>query len=100
MKKYMDYSKAYSVYPNTPVEEPIKEQVEEFTPATNDTELQANYDTITTKRKQLDDDLNELYNTDNSRYQIYQSKADAAAFAGILWIVLASTLVYVVFTKL
>lgn len=96
MKEYMDYSEAYSVYPNTPVEP----TVETFADATNDVTLKSNYDTITTKRKQMDDDLKELYNTDNSRYQIYQSKADAAAFAGILWVVLASTLVYIVFTKL
>jgi primase-polymerase (primpol)-like protein len=96
MKEYTNYPEAYSVYPNSPVEP----TVETFANATNDATLQANYDTIANKRKQMDDDLKELYNTDNSRYQIYQSKADAAAFAGILWVVLASTLVYVVFTKL
>jgi primase-polymerase (primpol)-like protein len=96
MKEYTDYSEAYSVYPNTPVEP----TVETFTAAVNDTQLRTNYNTIAARRKEMDNDLKELYNTDNSRYQIYQSKADAAAFAGILWVVLASTLVYIVFTKL
>ena len=97
MKDYADFAKAYSIYSDT---NPVESKVETFTPATNDTTLQDNYNKITSKRKQMDEDLQELYNTDTSRYQIHQSKADAATFANILWIVLASTLIYVVFTKL
>ena len=99
MKKlYTDYSEAYNIYSNT--HEPFTETLNYYdTSADSDATLLNNYNAVTSARKQLDNDLQELY-TDNSRYQIYQSKADAATFAGILWVVLATTLIYLVFTKL
>ena len=60
----------------------------------------ASYNSIKLKRAQLDQKLQELYNVDNSIPQLYQSQLDSTVYSGILWTVLATTLLYYIFIKL
>ena len=63
-------------------------------------QFDASYNSIKLKRAQLDQKLQELYNVDNSIPQLYQSQLDSTVYSGILWTVLATTLLYYVFIKL
>jgi hypothetical protein len=51
-------------------------------------------------RNQLDMKMQELLNSDNSISSIYQKNYDATIYAGVLWTVLASSMIYYVFVKL
>ncbi len=51
-------------------------------------------------RNQLDIKMQELLNSDNSISSIYQKNYDSTIYAGILWTVLASSMIYYVFVKL
>lgn len=51
-------------------------------------------------RNQLDMKMQELLNSDNSISSIYQKNYDSTIYAGILWTVLASSMIYYVFVKL
>jgi len=63
-------------------------------------EITNNYKNVQQLRASLDLKMKDLENEDKSLSHIYQSKTDATVYAGILWTVLASSLVYYVFVKL
>jgi hypothetical protein len=51
-------------------------------------------------RKELDSKLVELYNTDNTLYSDYKRTYDLTIYTGILWTILATSGLYIIFTKL
>jgi hypothetical protein len=51
-------------------------------------------------RYELDNKMRDLYRIDNSFYNDNKIKYDVTMYSGILWSVLASSLIYYVFTKL
>lgn len=63
-------------------------------------EIDASYNKVVNMRNQLDLKLQQLYNLQNSAPNTYQTQLDSTVYSGILWTVLATTLVYYVFTKL
>ena len=58
------------------------------------------YANLTNKRADLDLKLQGLYNIDNSIPNLYQLQNDSTVYTGILWTVLATTMIYYVFIKL
>ena len=69
----------------------------------NDPEYEATktkYANLTNKRNDLDLKLQGLYNIDNSIPDLYQLQNDSTVYTGVLWTVLATTLIYYVFIKL
>jgi hypothetical protein len=51
-------------------------------------------------RKELDAKLNDLNDINSSIYSDYNKKYDSTVYGGILWTVLASSLLYYVFTQI
>ena len=51
-------------------------------------------------RRSLDDKMQVLYNLENTNYKDNNLKYDATVYSGIIWTVLASSIVYYMFTKL
>lgn len=62
--------------------------------------IKAQYQTNSALRAQLDAKLQELYNTQGSLPNLHQAQVDSTVYAGILWTVLATSLIYYVFIKL
>jgi len=62
--------------------------------------LLTNYNNLANKRNDLDLKLQDLYNIDNSIPNLYNLQTDSTVYTGILWTVLATTLIYYVFIKL
>jgi len=60
----------------------------------------ASYSTLTDLRSNLDLKLQALYNKQNSIPQLYNQQFDSTIYTGVLWTVLATTLIYYVFIKL
>jgi len=69
-------------------------QMEPMTP------LDGSYNDMTQHRSDLDLKLQQLYNIDNSIPNLYQSQLDSTVYSGVLWTILATTLIYYVFIKL
>ena len=67
---------------------------------TSHPEFDASYQQMTQLRSKLDLKLQELYNKQNSIPQLYSQQLDSTVYSGILWTVLATTLIYYVFIKL
>ena len=59
-----------------------------------------NYNVNNKLRYELDNKMRDLYRIDNSFYNDNKIKYDVTMYSGILWSVLASSLIYYVFTKL
>ena len=51
-------------------------------------------------RQELDTKLQNLYETPDSMYADYKKSVDSSVYSGILWTVLATSVLYIVFTKL
>ena len=64
------------------------------------TQLDNNYNAMAQHRAGLDLKLQQLYNVDNSIPNLYQSQLDSTVYSGVLWTILATTLIYYVFIKL
>ena len=62
--------------------------------------IDASYGDLVNIRSNLDLKLQQLYNLQNSAPNIYQTQLDSTIYSGILWTVLATTLIYYVFIKL
>lgn len=62
--------------------------------------IDSSYNNLVSMRNDLDSKLQHLYNLQNASPNIYQSQLDSTIYSGILWTVLATTMVYYVFTKL
>jgi len=62
--------------------------------------LDNSYNNIKTTRSSLDNELLNLYNIQGTIPDIYKKQVDSSLYAGILWTVLATSLVYYVFIKL
>lgn len=60
----------------------------------------SSYNNLTKTRNNLDLKLQGLYNIDNSVPNLYQLQNDSTVYTGLLWTVLATTLIYYVFIKL
>jgi hypothetical protein len=58
------------------------------------------YNKVVNYRRKLDDKMKILYNVDNKITYDNQLKYDATVYSGIVWTVLASSLVYYMFSKL
>jgi len=58
------------------------------------------YQNLLAFRRSLDDKMQILYNVDNENYTDNKLKYDAMVYSGIIWTVLASSIVYYMFTKL
>ena len=52
------------------------------------------------ERRDLDTKMGELYKNRNSISSIYQSQLDSTVYAGMLWTILATSMVYFIFVKL
>lgn len=63
-------------------------------------ELRARYAGITAQRADLDLKLRNLYSAENSISAMNRVELDAAIYANILWTILATSMLYMVFTKL
>jgi hypothetical protein len=57
------------------------------------------YNDVIKLRNELDQKLQELYNTNQSVPMMYQQNADSMQYAVILWAILASSLLYYLVTK-
>lgn len=74
--------------------------------ATNISNLNTNavnpdtYNSLVAKRSVIDVELQNLYNTQKSIPNMYMENIDSTIYSGILWTVLATSLVYYIFTKL
>ena len=66
----------------------------------NQGDIDSSYNKVVNLRSRLDLKLQELYNTQNSIPTLNQSQHDSTVYSGILWTVLATTLIYYVFMKL
>jgi hypothetical protein len=64
------------------------------------TSIDSSYNDMTQLRSSLDLKLQQLYNIDNSIPNLYQSQLDSTVYSGVLWTILATTLIYYVFIKL
>jgi hypothetical protein len=62
--------------------------------------LIAKHQNLLAFRRNLDDKMQILYNVDNENYTDNKLKYDATVYSGIIWTVLASSIVYYMFTKL
>jgi hypothetical protein len=62
--------------------------------------LKSDYASMSAKRANLDTKLRNLYNAENSIADMNKVELDAEIYANILWTILATTLLYVVFTRL
>jgi hypothetical protein len=62
--------------------------------------LKRDYASMTATRANLDTKLKNLYNAENSIADMNKVELDAEIYANILWTILATSLLYVVFTKL
>jgi len=62
-------------------------------------DLDASYNKIQVLRQELDAKLKELYGTEDSIFQEEKMVYDANVYAGLLWTVLATSIIYYVFTK-
>ena len=58
------------------------------------------YNSILTQRRILDDKMRVLYNVDNKTSTDSKLYSDATVYSGIVWTVLASSIVYYMFSKL
>jgi hypothetical protein len=61
--------------------------------------LNTYYNNILHLRGDLDNKLNILYQTNNSFLSDYKREFDTSVYTGILWTILATSLLYYVFTK-
>jgi hypothetical protein len=59
-----------------------------------------NYNRMKAIRNDLDEKMKQLYNIQNSYVNDNKIKYDSTIYAGVLWSVLASSVIYYVFTKL
>jgi len=62
--------------------------------------LDNSYNNIKTTRSSLDNELLNLYNVQGTIPDIYKKQVDSSLYAGILWMVLATSLLYYVFIKI
>ena len=63
-------------------------------------QLKGDYASMAALRANLDLKLRNLYNAENSIADMNRVETDAAIYANILWTILATSMLYVVFTKL
>lgn len=63
-------------------------------------ELKENYKTLLNSRATLDLQIQDLYNGKGSVSSMNKLEMDAAIYANILWIILATSLIYFIFIKL
>ena len=63
-------------------------------------DIKSEHATLVNTRSDLDLKLQQLYNLQNTAPNTYQTQLDSTVYSGILWTVLATTLIYYVFTKL
>ena len=66
----------------------------------NSKKINTSYNKMVNYRSQLDLKLQELYNNQNSLPNLHQAQIDSTVYAGILWTVLATSLLYYVFIKM
>lgn len=66
----------------------------------SDATIKSQYANLVSKRSNLDLQLQQLYNLQNTAPNTYQTQLDSTVYSGILWTVLATSLIYYVFTKL
>jgi hypothetical protein len=64
------------------------------------TQLMEKYNKLLTTRKNLDEKLHELYENENNSLYSNKPEVDSAVITGILWTVLATTMIYYIFVKL
>jgi hypothetical protein len=63
-------------------------------------ELKAKYADLQALRNKLDVQLAELYNVEGSIPNMYKNQMDSTIYASVLWTVLATSMVYYIFTKM
>ena len=63
-------------------------------------ELKAKHANLQTLRNKMDVQLAELYNVEGSIPNMYKNQMDSTVYASILWTVLATSMVYYIFTKM
>ena len=63
-------------------------------------QLKGDYASMVALRANLDLKLSNLYNAESSIADMNRVETDAAVYANILWTILATSMLYVVFTKL
>ena len=66
---------------------------------TNYNNLMQQYNEVTDLRSKLDDQLKNLKDADGSVAAIYKSQYDSTIYSSILWSVLATSVIYLVFVK-
>jgi hypothetical protein len=66
----------------------------------SDATIKSQYANLVSKRSNLDLQLQQLYNLQNTAPNTYETQLDSTVYSGILWTVLATSLIYYVFTKL
>jgi len=59
----------------------------------------SNY-TLETARKQLDNSLSEIYNSNSSKSATFDSNYQATMLTGVIWAALGTTVLYYAFTKI
>jgi len=81
----------------------IANSISELTTGTNTLSqavINTRYNRLNDHRSEMDVELQNLYNIPNSVPNQYLSNIDTRAYTGVLWGVLATSLVYYIFTKL
>jgi hypothetical protein len=63
-------------------------------------DIKTNYDKINSTRANLDEQLKNLYNIQNSSAYMAGQNIDSSIYAGVLWTILATSFIYYVFTKI
>jgi len=62
--------------------------------------IDASYNTMLNQRSSIDIELQNLYNVPNSIPNMYAENWDLTIYMGIIWTILATSLIYYIFTKL
>jgi hypothetical protein len=69
-------------------------------PFSNQSVIDASYNTMLNQRSNIDLELQNLYNVPNSIPNMYAENWDLTIYMGIIWTILATSLIYYIFTKL
>lgn len=79
---------------------PTTDPNQQLNVADGDAMMEQKFQTIKMLRSKLDENLRELYYTDNSLLSDSKMQFDTAVYSGVLWTVLATCALYYVFVKL
>jgi len=115
-REYVTYKDAYATYQQKPqkIKNNLNETLSELTNGIDKLNsfikkyesnpmvegLATNYNDILTQRKDLEQKLYELYTNDYDSLYSVKSMVDSSVITGILWTVLATTMIYYIVVKL